>query len=275
MAEDAGRALGGGPVGPWYAPNISSDPVAGIGGWSEDELVQYLRTGRVAGKVQAGGMMAEAVENSFQHMPETDLRAIAAYLKSTAPVGPESAADSKRPAGTAYDQGRAASDESAAARPGQPDRHRQPEVRRRAVQRLLRQLSPVQRRGQRQPGLSSLFHNTATGAGTAANLVATILYGIDRNVGDQHVLMPRFDQKSYVNPLTNQQVADISNYVLASYGNPDLRVTPADVQQSRDGGPVPLLAKAQPYLVPGGVAVLVVLLLLLLAWRRVCRRRSR
>ena len=52
--------------------------------------------------------------------------------------------------------GRAASDE-AAARPGQPDRHRQPEVRRRAVQRLLRQLSPVQRRGQRQPGLSSLF----------------------------------------------------------------------------------------------------------------------
>ena len=69
------------------------------------------------------------------------------------------------------------------------------------------------------------------------------------------MLMPRFDQKSYVNPLTNQQVADISNYVLASYGNPDLRVTPADVQQSRDGGPVPLLAKAQPYLVPGGVAV--------------------
>ena len=84
------------PVGPWYAPNISSDPVAGIGGWSEDELVQYLRTGRVAGKAQAGGMMAEAVENSFQLMPETDLRAIAAYLKSTAPVGPESAADSKR-----------------------------------------------------------------------------------------------------------------------------------------------------------------------------------
>ena len=83
----------------------------------------------------------------------------------------------------------------------------------------------------------SLFHNTATGAGTAANLVATILYGIDRNVGDQHVLMPRFDQKSYVNPLTNQQVADISNYVLASYGNPDLRVTPADVQQSAMAAP--------------------------------------
>ena len=268
-------ALGGGPVGPWYAPNISSDPVAGIGGWSEDELVQYLRTGRVAGKVQAGGMMAEAVENSFQHMPETDLRAIAAYLKSTAPVGPESAADSKRPAGTAYDQGRAASDE--ARRRGLDSQTATASLKSGAAlfSGYCASCHQSSGAGSANQAYPSLFHNTATGAGTAANLVATILYGIDRNVGDQHVLMPRFDQKSYVNPLTNQQVADISNYVLASYGNPDLRVTPADVQQSRDGGPVPLLAKAQPYLVPGGVAVLVVLLLLLLAWRRVCRRRSR
>lgn len=275
MAEDAGRALGGGPVGPWYAPNISSDPVAGIGGWSEDELVQYLRTGRVAGKAQAGGMMAEAVENSFQHMPETGLRAIAAYLKSTAPVGPESAADGKRPAGTAYDQGRAASDE--ARRRGMDSQTATASLKSGAAlfSGYCASCHQSSGAGSANQAYPSLFHNTATGAGTAANLVATILYGIDRNVGDQHVLMPRFDQKSYVNPLTNQQVADISNYVLASYGNPDLRVTPADVQQSRDGGPVPLLAKAQPYLVPGGVAVLVVLLLLLLAWRRACRRRSR
>ena len=274
MAEDAGRALGGGPVGPWYAPNISSDPVAGIGGWSEDELVQYLRTGRVAGKVQAGGMMAEAVENSFQHMPETDLRAIAAYLKSTAPVGPESAADSKRPAGTAYDQGRAASDE-AAARPGQPDRHRQPEVRRRAVQRLLRQLSPVQRRGQRQPGLSLVVpqHGHRRGHGGQSGRDHPVRHRPQcrRSARADAALRSEVLRQSADQPAGGGHF----HYVLASYGNPDLRVTPADVQQSRDGGPVPLLAKAQPYLVPGGVAVLVVLLLLLLAWRRVCRRRSR
>ena len=85
--------------------------------------------------------------------------------------------------------------------------------------------------------------------------------------------MPRFDQKSYVNPLTNQQVADIS---ITCWRATAIRICGSRprTQQSRDGGPVPLLAKAQPYLVPGGVAVLVVLLLLLLAWRRVCRRRS-
>ena len=259
MAEDAGRALGGGPVGPWYAPNISSDPVAGIGGWSEDELVQYLRTGRVAGKVQAGGMMAEAVENSFQHMPETDLRAIAAYLKSTAPVGPESAADSKRPAGTAYDQGRAAS--GRARRRGLDSQTATASLKSGAAlfSGYCASCHQSSGAGSANQAYPSLFHNTATGAGTAANLVATILYGIDRNVGDQHVLMPRFDQKSYVNPLTNQQVADISNYVLASYGNPDLRVTPADVQQSRDGGPCrcwrrPALSGAGRRRRPGGAA---------------------
>ena len=42
------------------------------------------------------------------------------YLKSTAPVGPESAADSKRPAGTAYDQGRAASERGGAAWTARP-----------------------------------------------------------------------------------------------------------------------------------------------------------
>ena len=199
--------------------------------------MQYLRTGRVAGKAQAGGMMAEAVENSFQLMPETDLRAIAAYLKSTAPVGPESAADSKRPAGTAYGQGRAASDE--ARRRGMDSQTATASLKSGAAlfSGYCASCHQSSGAGSANQAYPSLFHNTATGAGTAANLVATILYGIDRNVGDQHVLMPRFDQKSYVNPLTNQQVADISNYVLASYGNPDLRVTPADVQQSRDGAP--------------------------------------
>ena len=172
--------------------------------------MQYLRTGRVAGKAQAGGMMAEAVENSFQLMPETDLRAIAAYLKSTAPVG-ESAADSKRPAGTAYGQGRAASDE--ARRRGMDSQTATASLKSGAAlfSGYCASCHQSSGAGSANQAYPSLFHNTATGAGTAANLVATILYGIDRNVGDQHVLMPRFDQKSYVNPLTNQQVADISN----------------------------------------------------------------
>ncbi len=60
MAEEGDKALSGSAVGSWYAPNITSDKVSGIGGWSDAELVEYLRTGHVAGKAQAAGPMAEA-----------------------------------------------------------------------------------------------------------------------------------------------------------------------------------------------------------------------
>ena len=45
MAADNGKALAGGALGSWYAPNITSDKVSGIGAWSSDDIVAYLRTG--------------------------------------------------------------------------------------------------------------------------------------------------------------------------------------------------------------------------------------
>ena len=88
MAEDTSASLGGSVVGTWYAPNVSSDTTSGIGSWSEDEIAAYLRTGHVVGRAQAAGPMAEAVDNSFQHLSDTDLHAMAVYLKSAA-AGPQ------------------------------------------------------------------------------------------------------------------------------------------------------------------------------------------
>ena len=65
----------------WYAPNITGDSQRGIGGWSEDEIVRYLKTGANAYDI-APGPMAEAVQNSTSHMTDGDLKAIATYLKS-------------------------------------------------------------------------------------------------------------------------------------------------------------------------------------------------
>ena len=81
MGRETGRAYAGGPIGSWYAPNITSDAVSGVGGWSHAELVQYLRSGVVHGKRQAAGGMAEAVANSLQHLSDQDLSAIATYIK--------------------------------------------------------------------------------------------------------------------------------------------------------------------------------------------------
>ena len=40
----------GGAIQGWYAPNLTSDPKQGIGGWSEDDLVTFLKTGAAPGQ---------------------------------------------------------------------------------------------------------------------------------------------------------------------------------------------------------------------------------
>jgi hypothetical protein len=75
--------------------------------------------------------------------------------------------------------------------------------------------------------------------------------------------MPKFGEGSYVGQLDDQQIADISNYVLKNYGNAAIQVNAHDVAVLRAGGPVTLLAKLQPYMVPAMVAGVVILLLLI------------
>ncbi|WP_221885420.1 hypothetical protein [Vreelandella populi] len=79
VAESSVRYLSGANVGGWYAPNLTSD-ASGIGSWSEDELVQYLRTGHVENRAQAAGGRAEAIEHSLRYLSD-DLHSMAAYLK--------------------------------------------------------------------------------------------------------------------------------------------------------------------------------------------------
>jgi mono/diheme cytochrome c family protein len=64
----------------WFAPNIANDPYRGLGGWSIDEIVAYLKTGHTD-KTAASGPMAEEVSLSSSRMTDADLHAIAVYLK--------------------------------------------------------------------------------------------------------------------------------------------------------------------------------------------------
>ncbi|MNF00445.1 Fructose dehydrogenase cytochrome subunit precursor [compost metagenome] len=68
---------------------------------------------------------------------------------------------------------------------------------------------------------------------------------------------------SYVGQLDDQQIADISNYVLKNYGNAGVQVSAQDVAVLRAGGPVTLLAKLQPFMAPAMVAGVIVLLVLI------------
>ncbi len=66
--------------GTGYTPNITPDET-GIGYWSESEIVDYLKLGTSPIDIHTGGDMAEIVANTTR-LPEADLHAIAAYLKS-------------------------------------------------------------------------------------------------------------------------------------------------------------------------------------------------
>ncbi len=267
MAERDSQAFAGGMVGPWYAPNITSDPVSGIGAWSEAELVQYLRTGRVEGKGQAAGGMAEAVTNSLQYLPPADLKALAVYLKATPPIRDAQDRGDK----PAHAWGAAASAEATlrgAAPFNSTQRIRSGEALFSGYCASCHQANGAGSRNQAYP---SLFHNTATGSPNPANLVAAILYGVDREVDGQHVLMPHFNAMSFVDPLSDEEIASVSNYVLGRYGNPAAQVSVNDVKVARAGGAKPLLAVVQPYILP---AMLLGLLLLVVLAVRVQRRRS-
>lgn len=71
----------------WFAPDITNANYRGLGGWTTDEIVAYLKTGHNA-IAAATGPMGEEVADSSSQMTDADLHAIAAYLKDEPDHGP-------------------------------------------------------------------------------------------------------------------------------------------------------------------------------------------
>src|SRR6185437_5079703 len=87
QAEVADRAFQGGEVEDWFAPNLTPDPRTGLGRWSKQDIVDYLKTGRNR-MTGAGGPMVGVVMGSTSKMETADLKAIATYLQSRAAAAP-------------------------------------------------------------------------------------------------------------------------------------------------------------------------------------------
>nr|WP_310617066.1 c-type cytochrome [Pantoea cypripedii] len=81
IGGDTSDYLQGSNLAEWHAPDITPNDYTGIGSWSNEQIVQYLKLGSNHVAV-ASGPMAEAVTNSTQHLTDQDLQAIAVYLKS-------------------------------------------------------------------------------------------------------------------------------------------------------------------------------------------------
>lgn len=260
MQEQNDQFLAGAQVGPWYAPNITPHRNSGIGSWTADELVQYLRTGHLEGKAQAAGSMAEAISHSFQHLREDDLQAIATYVMSVPAVA---SADGFSAEQSRFNQGQAGN---------QLSDFRGVETAEDAKGARIYSASCASCHGYNGQGTAdayypSLFSNSALTGVNTSNLLATILYGVDRKTAQGHVFMPPFgDQPNALNRLDNDEIAALSNYLVRQYGDGQKTVTAEDVETIRQGGPssnLLLLARAGML-----VGALVVFGVLVWFWRK-------
>jgi mono/diheme cytochrome c family protein len=256
MAESSSRPLAGGKVGPWDAPNITSDVDSGIGGWSERDLVSYMHDGAAPGKGQAAGPMAEAIDASLQHMTEADLRAIAVYMKSVPAV--HDTADTR----PRYAWGAAASDVDSirgVAWPQDRDRMTGPQL----YDAWCATCHQFDGQGSFDGKLPPLFHNTSLGRPDSANLVLVMLGGIRRQGEIDELPMPGFAQ------LSDRQLATLGTWLVQRYGNPAAKVTDAQVARlRRGGGPSYLAPIAQAAIGIGAVVVVMVIALLVRRRRR-------
>ena len=266
MQEQTSRALSGASVGPWYAPNITSDPTSGIGSWSRDDLVAYLRTGHLSGMAQAAGSMGEAVEHSFQHLTASDLEATAVYIKSVPAIHDPNDGASRFTAGQQSSElatlrGRDGVKSDNGADPAG------------AVLFAGNCVSchSAEGQGSKDGYYPSLFHNSATGAKNATNLIAAILYGVNRVTSGKQAFMPGFGgQPTDANPLSDRQIMAVGNYVLTHYGAGGAAITEQQVAEVRSGGPSsPLLMLAR-----GGIAAAAVVVLLGAAFMLFRRRKA-
>ena len=90
--------LGGGliPIMNWYAPSLTSDAEAGLGNWELQHITALLKTG-VSPRSTVFGPMAEVVSRSLQHLDDSDIQAMAVYLKSLPQNDPPPALDTPQP----------------------------------------------------------------------------------------------------------------------------------------------------------------------------------
>jgi mono/diheme cytochrome c family protein len=221
FALDHRKEFAGAVVDGWQAPNITSDPTQGIGGWSNAQLYAYLRTGHAAGRGAAGGPMGEAVENSLQYLHPQDTQALITYLRSVAPYtgGAQLAEIATRPA-AAMAVTAVTSHGPGAATPA-------------GLQAGLRLFEGNCASCHQWNGTGVQSHYAAVlGARSVhdpsgRNIVQTLLHGAHMRIGADEVFMPSF------RTLSDAEIAHVSNYVIYQFGGKQGKVTPATVASLR------------------------------------------
>ncbi|WP_065750167.1 cytochrome c [Bradyrhizobium paxllaeri] len=202
-ADRRGQVYGGGRVAGMFAPRLDAAERSGLKSWSVEDITEYLQSGRNA-KSHAGELMSEVVVNSTSKMSDADVRAIAVYLKDLPAGAPEPKVTPPSPAQMAAGEKLyngaciACHEEDGSSAP--------------------RIYPPL-------PGNANL---------QSADALSTLRIILD---GAETVTTPRAPNKGsmpgYAAKMTDQQIADVTNYIRNAWGNAAPLVTADEVAKAR------------------------------------------
>jgi mono/diheme cytochrome c family protein len=196
----------------WYAPALDRPTEAGMQSASVADIADLLHNGRATSAATLGPM-AEVVFESLQHAPRADIEAIATYLKAR----PDASSAAPSPARTPpraeivtpiLDRGGVVYKDKCATCHGDAGEG-----------------SP--------PAALALAKNRAVTMDSAVNVIRVVLYGgyTPGTAGNpQPFGMPPFAQD-----LSDQQIADVVNFVRTSWGNSAPFVRADEVLRARTG----------------------------------------
>jgi mono/diheme cytochrome c family protein len=214
-AIEKNREFAGAVIDGWFALDLSENITTGLGSWSIDNIATYLQTGAFNGRTTAIGPMAEVVHNSLQYVTDSDLHAMAEYLKALPPDSPLRAGR-RRPDATRLQGANLYIDHCVACH---------------------------QSMGRGIPGVfPPLAGNGVVLASDPADIVNVVLLGIPPQNGS--IAMP-----SCAGEMSDQQIAALANYVRTSWGNtaaPD--ATSSTVARLRIGNKVAHLSNDASFL---------------------------
>jgi mono/diheme cytochrome c family protein len=219
FAMDNGRQFAGAMLQGWHAYNITPDAASGIGGWSNQQLADYLKTGHTDGRGSAAGPMGEAVANSLRYLTSTDVAALVSYLRKVTPLSSEPA----NPVDVSVIKG-AFADE-----PGPQEQKSTLGERIFAGNCAGCHLWNGQGR---QTPYAALAGSRTVSDPDGTNLIQVLLGGADLRTVHPGVVMPSFGKG-----FSDAELAAVSNYVIGRFGGQVGRVSPGKLHQDRSNQP--------------------------------------
>ena len=214
MQAKSSRQFAGAIQADWLAYNLTSDPVHGIGAWSDASVEEYLSTGKAPGHGPASGPMAEAVEYSLRYLKPDDIAAIVAYLRTmpAQPDGPDAVSATVTPVSTAS-------------------------LGEHIFIRACAGCHLPNGAGRQSPW-AALGGSHSTGDVTANNMVQVLANGSQIDTAKGLMFMHRF-----TGAYTDDELAAVANYVIGQFSGRQGQVTPQQIGKARQS-PEPSTALA-------------------------------